>query len=181
MPPPPLIAPTPSNVRPPEAPLIVMEVAAWAGDAPVPTMPPAARSRPRSTTVEARVRRNNWPSADTVDSFRRVGGLLRPEPEIRPQDPLTVMRGGCSAWCVSAHNSELSESPAMKWDCREVSGSDGALNSSGLSRVRTPAGSTALAECTHRQTPRHGAARVTTALFVIRVDTACGGDAGCPR
>ena len=67
MPPPPLIAPTPSKVRPPDAPLMVMDVAAWAGTAVVATRPPAARTRPASTAVEARMRLNSPLNADTVE------------------------------------------------------------------------------------------------------------------
>src|SRR3954454_21132461 len=52
---------------------MVREVAAWAGTAAVPTMPPAARTRPVSTAVEARRRRSSRPNADTGGSFRRSG------------------------------------------------------------------------------------------------------------
>lgn len=155
-------------------------------------MPPAARRRPRSTTVEARIRRNNRPSADTVDSFRRVGGLLRPESEIRPAGPADCGACGNRPWCVSAHIPEVPESAVLKWDCREVSRSDGALNSAGLSRVRSPVRTKKVAECEHRRAPRaattpasipgsapgradtrRGDARVINAPLVIRVDRAC--------
>src|SRR5206468_5845554 len=72
LPPPPLIAPTPSNVRPPDEPLMVIEASAWAGTAAtvVATTPPATSTAPVSTAVDARERRQSRLSLDTMNSFR---------------------------------------------------------------------------------------------------------------
>ena len=74
MPPPPLIAPTPSKVRPPDDPLIVIEVAARAGVATAAPSPPAAMTMPDSSAALALQPWSKRASLDTLLPFHMDGG-----------------------------------------------------------------------------------------------------------